>query len=432
MLIAGQKCLKRPFWPGKSATKCYERSFVKPCWYETRKCWRVLVPPSDSETGKRIARHFLRKEDAEQFIVSHRKTGSVALSDLSLQERHVLGLIRQAEDYSPKLLLDVWHQYQHEKHSAGRRGPGPTVSELTSKFYERQVKEKRSKRTLMDDRLRLRKFTESIGEKPAKKCASSDVIAYLESIPPGTNRRSHYKTLKKFWRWAYQLGHIDAEPMARMRPLDAWGANVEFLSVPLYSRILKVVQGLEEPAEGVPATSEYKDWLPYFVLGGLAGLRTCEMVRTAPDDPILLWEDILWNEKLIHIRNEVAKQTRARDRRRYVPLEPAVAEILRPLAGKGPIMTMCENHFYICRRELVGLMKIKLPDNCLRNSYATYAQTFRSLGDVARAMGDREETIKRFYVQTLKPGTGRNWFDPLGQRAKRKEPAKTRNARQPV
>ena len=60
-------------------------------------------------------------------------------------------------------------------------------------------------------------------------------------------------------------------------------------------------------------------------------------------------------------------------------------------------------------------MKIRLPDNCLRNSYATYAQTFRSLGDVARAMGDREETIKRFYVQTLKPGTGRHWFDPLAQ-----------------
>jgi hypothetical protein len=32
-------------------------------------------------------------------------------------------------------------------------------------------------------------------------------------------------TLKKFWRWAYQLGYIDVEPMARMRPLDAWAAN---------------------------------------------------------------------------------------------------------------------------------------------------------------------------------------------------------------
>jgi hypothetical protein len=151
-----------------------------------------------------------------------------------MPEKVILALgkvLQSATRLAPKLLLDVWHQYQHEKQSTGRRGPGPTISELTAKFYERQVKEKRSKRTLIDDRLRLRKFKESLGEKAAKKCNSSDIVSYLESIPPGTNRRSHYKTLKKFWRWAYQLGYIDVEPMARMRPLDAWGANVEFLSV---------------------------------------------------------------------------------------------------------------------------------------------------------------------------------------------------------
>ncbi len=205
--------------------------------------------------------------------------------------------------------------------------------------------------------------------------------------------------------------------------MDAWGANVEFLSVPLYSRILRVLQGQEKPSAGVPVTLEYRDWLPYFVLGGLAGLRTCEMVRSAPDDPVLTWEDILWKEKLIYVRHEVAKQTSARDRKRYVPLEPAAAAILRPLVGTGPIITISENYFYICRRELAG-MKIKLPDNCLRNSYATYAQTFRSLGDVAKAMGDREETIKRFYVQTLKPGTGRKWFDPLAHRGNKKQARK--------
>jgi hypothetical protein len=222
------------------------------------------VPPSDSDTGKRVARYFPRKEEADEFIASHRKTGSIALAELSLEERHVLGLIRQAEDYSPKLLLNVWHQYQQEKQSAGLRGPKLTVSELATKFYERQVREKRSRRTLLDDRFRLRKFTESLGGMSARDCKSSDIACYLESIPPGTNRRSHYKTLKKLWRWAYQLGHVDAEPMARMRPLDRWEANVEFLSVPLYSRILRVVQGQEEPSEGIPPTLDYKDWLPYF------------------------------------------------------------------------------------------------------------------------------------------------------------------------
>jgi hypothetical protein len=51
-------------------------------------------------------------------------------------------------------------------------------------------------------------------------------------------------------------------------------------------------------------------------------------------------------------------------------------------------------------------MRIKLPENCLRNSYATYAQTFRSLGDVAKAMGDQEATVKRYYIETLEPNVG--------------------------
>jgi hypothetical protein len=52
-------------------------------------------------------------------------------------------------------------------------------------------------------------------------------------------------------------------------------------------------------------------------------------------------------------------------------------------------------------------MRVRSPENCLRNSYATYAKTFRSSGDVARAMGDAEGTVKRFYVQTLEPGAER-------------------------
>jgi hypothetical protein len=82
------------------------------------------------------------------------------------------------------------------------------------------------------------------------------------------------------------------------------------------------------------------------------------------------------------------------------------------LAVKGPVIPFCDNHFYIKRRELARDMKIKLPENCLRNSYATYALTFRSLGEVAKAMGDTESTVKRFYVETLEPGVGHEWFKP--------------------
>jgi hypothetical protein len=142
----------------------------------------------------------------------------------------------------------------------------------------------------------------------------------------------------------------------------------------------------------------------------MAGLRTCELVRSEPTDPVRKWEDILWAKHLIVVRHEVAKQTRSRDHKRYVPLEPQAAAILKPLAGKGSVMACCDNHLYIKRRELARDMRLKLPENCLRNSYATYALTFRSIGDAAKAMGDAESTVKRFYVQTLEPGVGHDWF----------------------
>jgi hypothetical protein len=188
------------------------------------------------------------------------------------------------------------------------------------------------------------------------------------------------------------------------------GINAEHLPVASYHRLLRVVAGKESPSKGLEPTTKYRFLLPYFVLGGMAGLRTCELVRSEPTDPVLNWGDILWTKNLIPVRHEVAKQTRSRDHKRYIPLEPVAAEILKPLAGEGPVTACCDNHLYIKRRELARDMRIKLPENCLRNSYATYALTFRSIGEVAKAMGDAESTVKRFYVQTLEPGVGHDWF----------------------
>ena len=62
-------------------------------------------------------------------------------------------------------------------------------------------------------------------------------------------------------------------------------------------------------------------------------------------------------------------------------------------------------------RELFNKLDIELAENGLRNSYASYGLSFRSLGDVAKATGDLESTLKRFYIHPLEPGVGRAWFD---------------------
>jgi hypothetical protein len=134
------------------------------------------------------------------------------------------------------------------------------------------------------------------------------------------------------------------------------------------------------------------------------------MVRERADYPVIEWRDFLWNKELLVVRDEVAKQTRARVLR-YVPLEAATVNLLRPIAGEGRVIQLARSLFESLRPELCKEMRVRWPENCLRKSYATYAQTFRSSGDVARAMGDAEGTVKRYYVQTLEPGVGKKWFN---------------------
>src|SRR5690348_9032702 len=79
-----------------------------------------------------------------------------------------------------------------------------------------------------------------------------------ERIGSGTNRRSHFKTLKKLWRWAVQSGRVDVDPMSKLRPADEWGVNAEHLSIAFYHRLLRVVAGKESPSKSLDPTTKYQ------------------------------------------------------------------------------------------------------------------------------------------------------------------------------
>ena len=150
------------------------------------------------------------------------------------------------------------------------------------------------------------------------------------------------------------------------------------------SERINALSFLRLSGEGIEATQKYKRLLAYFVLGGLQGLQRCEMIRERAKDPVIEWRDFLWKKRLIVVRAEVAKQTRARDKLRYVPLEPTTIELLKPLATTGEVIPVVDSSFYRMRQNLCKEMRVRWPENCLRNSYATYAQTFRSSGDAMR------------------------------------------------
>jgi hypothetical protein len=165
-------------------------------WYKPRQCYRVWIPARLSENGKWCRRFFATKSEAEKFIFEIKRRGSVQLAELSLEEMHVLGVIRQSDKYEPRLLLDAWRRFETE---GTGNGANLTVQQLCEKFLARQKAEGRSAQTLMDDRWRLNAFCRALGPARGGAVKRSDIIGYLEGIGPGTNRRSHYKTLRKLW-----------------------------------------------------------------------------------------------------------------------------------------------------------------------------------------------------------------------------------------
>jgi hypothetical protein len=80
-------------------------------WYKARECYRVWIPARLSENGKRCRRFFATKAEAEKFILETKRQGSVQLAELGVEEKHVLGVIRQSEKYEPTLLLEAWLRF---------------------------------------------------------------------------------------------------------------------------------------------------------------------------------------------------------------------------------------------------------------------------------------------------------------------------------
>src|SRR5258708_34396598 len=184
-----------------------------------------------SEKRKACRRFFNTKTEDEKFILDTKRKGLVDWAELAVEEKHVLGVIRQSEKYEPGLLLEAWRRF--EKEGDGEVGK-LTVQELAEKFLVRQRAERRSARTVLEDRWRLNAMTRALGHLRVGAVKRADILGYMEGIAPGTNRRSHHKTLRKLWRWAPDLSDVGNDANAKLKALVAWGVNKELFGPELF------------------------------------------------------------------------------------------------------------------------------------------------------------------------------------------------------
>jgi integrase len=146
--------------------------------------------------------------------------------------------------------------------------------------------------------------------------------------------------------------------------------------------------------------SASEDTLPYWVLGGFAGLRSAEIER-------LEWRHIKWDERLVEVPALSSKTAS----RRLVTMQPNLLTWLEPYRShQGPICL--PNHYkrMIEDRRNAGITD--WPSNALRHSYASYhLAAFKDAPALSLELGHvRPQTVFAHYRELVRPSEAERFW----------------------
>jgi integrase len=276
-----------------------------------------------------------------------------------------------------------------------------TVSEMVTKYLEYREGDA-APTTLGGMRSRCRRFSATFHSHMVHEITPGDIRAFLDTRKDRTSKRNDYKELSPMLAWAKEQGALVVNPLSEIKRPRGNNEPPPILTVDAFEILLR------------GADKEFSDLLPFLVLGGLAGLRTCEMLQEREADEVVQWSDFDgWG--VLTVRGEVAKQTsREAENRRFVKLNPAIKYWLAPhWKDSGKVVDRSQSSF----RERLALLRektgVEMPDNVLRHSFASYwiaGHRKQGFGELAINLGNSEAMAKRHYVESLHPADGKKWF----------------------
>ena len=215
-------------------------------------------------------------------------------------------------------------------------------------------------------RLCLRRFSEKFGDLSPSDITPDHVHEWIESLPFGTRTvYNHWSQARQFFRWRSVRKLAPLSPFEDEDAPPKSGGRLPILTVDEMNHLLSL--------DVVP-------WIKCkFVLGGFAGLRSCELAR-------MTYECVDYEYKEINVNKEQSKQGRAM-RPRNVPLEEAVVRHL----PKGSGSLIGESNLWRCHRGMPAEAKFgedRFRLNSLRHSYASYhLARYQSPDRTALALG---------------------------------------------
>jgi integrase len=293
-------------------------------------------------------------------------------------------------------------------------------------------------RYLTDLRARLARFSDSFSERPIASVSAGEISAWLRNlrVEPAT-RNSYRLRLGVLFSYSVECGWAQDNPVRAVKKVKT-SAGIGILSPEEYARLLEAAAF---------------ETLPYWLLGGFAGLRRAEIER-------LEWKDVHFDLDKYHaFSNAVASGDKVAiakaekewrtgalievpalksktASRRFVQILDNLAAWLEPYIGKSE--RVCPDNL----RKLLEIDRVKSgiwtgpdeamiaagkdpkqpnaklkpwPSNGLRHSFASYHLAhFKNAALLALELGHTDQDlIFRHYRELVKPDQAGKWWNIL-------------------
>jgi integrase len=341
--------------------------------------WLVTIPKLGSGRRKR---HFKDYNEAEKLyketeeLLLNQGTGAMAISERlrieALEGQRIL------EPYSVTI-LDAARFYA--KHVEAQKKSRP-IKDAVSDYIAGARSDGRSVRYIGDLCHRLGRFVESFSDRLIASFTTDEVEEWLRSLRKrqkgkpanhravlvgSVSRNTYRRRLMSFFEFAVERKWCPENPIRHVTKAREKPQPVGILTPEEFAKLLE------------QATAKT---LPYWAIGGFAGLRSAEL-------ELLEWRDIHFDRGLIEVTASKAKTAQ----RRFVSIEPALARYLEPYRwNHGKICPVNLRRLLLDDRERAGLSR--WPSNALRHSFASYhlgrfenaAKTALQLGHTSAAI----------------------------------------------
>jgi integrase len=356
--------------------------------YETvikgRKLWMVAVP---KHGGGRERKYFTTRVCAETYLaakeVEFRNHGTVALA---LPERLRIQAVQADEllrPYDKSILEAATFFVAHLKLVDASR----KTKDVIADFLEARRADGCAPRYFKDLRVRLAKFEQTFGERVIAEIASGDIDDWLRSlgVAPVTRNTSRLR-LSVLFDYALKRRWCAENPVTLVAKAKVRDTEIGILEPEQFATLLERASD---------------ETLPYWAIGGFAGLRSAELER-------LDWSDLHFDSGLVEVKARKAKT----GARRFVPMQPALQAWLKPYQHRKRGRTVPRGLRLKLEADRTRAGILDWPNNALRHSFASYhLANFSDAAALALQMGHRDQRLLfNFYRELVKPKTAARWW----------------------